>query len=231
MLKQKTSKGGNIIKSIALIHTVKSVAVSFDERLQSSIDEEVKIYNIWDDFLAINPNEVGEFTIDNRNRLFLDIKNELAGVDMIVTTCSTLTPVVEMIRPFIKVPVIAIDDEMARLAVTFGQKVLIMATAESTIEPTKSKITKEAKKANVKVDLSTKVCHEAFHAMKVMDMEKHDRLLKEMAKEVKGYDCIVLAQASMAHLEEDIHNICGCPVLSSPDLCIKEVNGLLKTIK
>ena len=30
-----------------------------------------------------------------------------------------------------------------------------------------------------------------------MDMEKHDRLLKEMAKEVKGYDCIVLAQASL----------------------------------
>lgn len=208
------------------------MAVSFDERLRSKLGEEVKIYNIWDDFLAINPNEVGEFTIDNRNRLFFDIKNaELAGVDMIVTTCSTLTPVVEMIRPFIKVPVVAIDDEMARLAVTFGERVLILATAESTIAPTSSKIAKEAEKAKVKIDLSTKVCKEAFLAMKTMDMEKHDKLLLEMAKDFKAYDCIVLAQASMAHLEKAIHEICACPVLSSPDLCIKQVSELLKMIK
>ena len=35
---------------------------------------------------------------------------ELTGADIIVTTCSTLTPAVELIRPFIQVPVIAIDD-------------------------------------------------------------------------------------------------------------------------
>ena len=34
-------------------------------------------------------------------------------------------------------------------------------------------------------------------------------IVKRNGKRVKGYDCIVLAQASMAHLEEDIHNICG----------------------
>lgn len=185
-----------------------------------------------DDFLAINPNEIGEFTIENRNRLFQDIKNaELTGADVIVTTCSTLTPVVEMIRPFIKVPVIAIDDEMARLGVTFGEKVLVMATAESTVEPTKSKLIKESIKADIKINISTKVCHEAFSAMKAMNMEKHDRLLKEMAKEVEEFDCIVLAQASMAHLESEINDICGCVVLSSPNLCIQQVNKILKTVK
>jgi len=206
--------------------------MNFDEKLRKNIDEEVKIYNLWDEFLAINPNEIGEFTINNRNRLFQDIKNaELTGADLIVTTCSTLTPVVEMIRPFISVPVIAIDDEMARLGVTFGEKVLVMATAESTVEPTKSKLAKEAAKANVKIEISAKVCHEAFRAMKAMDMDQHDRLLKEMAREVKGYDCIILAQASMAHLEDEIRNICHCPVLSSPDLCIQQINEVLKTIK
>ena len=51
------------MKSIALIHTVKTVAVSFDETLKQYVGEEIRVHNLWDDFLANNPNEVGEFTI------------------------------------------------------------------------------------------------------------------------------------------------------------------------
>ena len=101
------------MKSIALIHTVKTVANSFEQQLKDYVGEPVKIHNLWDDFLANNPNEIGEFTIENRCRLYNDIKSaEMTGADMIVVTCSTLTPVVNMIRPFIKVPLIAIDDAM-----------------------------------------------------------------------------------------------------------------------
>ncbi len=95
--------------------------------------EPVKIHNLWDDFLANNPNEIGEFTIENRCRLYNDIKSaEMTGADMIVVTCSTLTPVVNMIRPFVRVPLIAIDDAMGREAVTCGIRILVLATAGST---------------------------------------------------------------------------------------------------
>ena len=62
------------MKSIALIHTVKSVASGFDDSLRNYLGYEVKIHNLWDDFLANNPNEIGEFTIQNRNRLFCDMR-------------------------------------------------------------------------------------------------------------------------------------------------------------
>ena len=95
------------MKSIALIHTVKTVANSFEQKLKDYVGEPVKIHNLWDDFLANNPNEIGEFTIENRCRLYNDIKSaEMTGADMIVVTCSTLTPVVNMIRPFVRVPLI-----------------------------------------------------------------------------------------------------------------------------
>lgn len=216
------------MKIIALIHTVKSVAVSFEDKLRKGLGQEVKIQNLWDDFLADNPNEIGVFTIENRNRLFMDIKaQELTGADLIVTTCSTLTPVVEMIRPFIKVPVIAIDDNMAKRSVTFGSRILVMATAESTIGPTVEKIQKEAEAAGRDCSIDTLVATDAFRALKAMDMETHDRILRERAKGVEGYDCVVLAQASMAHLEEKIAAVTGCPVLTSPRLCIEEIKEKL----
>ena len=76
------------MKSIALIHTVRTVAVSFDEQLKAYVGEEVKVHNLWDDFLANHPNEVGEFTIENRNRLFLDIKAaEMTGAEIGRASC------------------------------------------------------------------------------------------------------------------------------------------------
>ena len=219
------------MKRVAIIHTVKSVLNSFEGDLKAALEEDIKVNNLMDEFLASDPAEVGQFTIDNRNRLLMDIKTqELTGADIIVTTCSTLTPAVEMVRPFIKVPVIAIDDAMARKGVTFGKKIFIMATAQSTVEPTIRNLNNQAEKAGVEIEISKEVYDDAYTAVKVLDIEKHDNILREAAKKIKGYDCIILAQASMAHMENEISEICNCPVLSSPSLCIEEIKEALNKI-
>ena len=70
----------------------------------------------------------------------------------------------------------------------------------------------------------------AFQAMKAVQMDRHDAILLDMAKDISGYDCVVLAQASMAHLDQKIEEICKIPVLSSPGLCMEQVKETLKTI-
>lgn len=219
------------MKSIALIHTVKTVANSFEQKLKDYVGEPVKIHNLWDDFLANNPNEIGEFTIENRCRLYNDIKSaEMTGADMIVVTCSTLTPVVNMIRPFVRVPLIAIDDAMGRKAVTCGERILVLATAGSTEGPMREKLNAEAAKLGKSIQIDFQANAEAFQAMKAVQMERHDAILLDMAKNISGYDCVVLAQASMAHLDQKIEAICKIPVLSSPGLCMEQVKKTLKTI-
>ena len=219
------------MKSIALIHTVKTVANSFEQKLKDYVGEPVKIHNLWDDFLANNPNEIGEFTIENRCRLYNDIKSaEMTGADMIVVTCSTLTPVVNMIRPFVRVPLMAIDDAMGRKAVTCGERILVLATAGSTEGPMREKLNAEAAKLGKSIQIDFQANAEAFQAMKAVQMERHDAILLDMAKNISGYDCVVLAQASMAHLDQKIEAICKIPVLSSPGLCMEQVKETLKTI-
>lgn len=219
------------MKSIALIHTVKTVANSFEQKLKDYVGEPVKIHNLWDDFLANNPNEIGEFTIENRCRLYNDIKSaEMTGADMIVVTCSTLTPIVNMIRPFVRIPLIAIDDAMGRKAVTCGERILVLATAGSTEGPMREKLNAEAAKLGKSIQIDFQANAEAFQAMKAVQMERHDAILLDMAKNISGYDCVVLAQASMAHLDQKIEEICKIPVLSSPGLCMEQVKETLKTI-
>ncbi len=216
------------MKQIAIIHTVQSVADTFGASLREFLGGEVKVYNIWDDFLAINPNELGEFTVNNKNRLFADIRNaESTGADAIVISCSTLTPHLDHIRPFISVPVIAIDDAMTETAVSLGEKILVIATARSTIDGTTEKVYADAAKAEKKVKVDQMVVSEAFEALKVNDLPRHDAILKDSVKSVSGYDCIVLAQASMAPCMEDIEKITGIRTLSSPKLCMERVGKTL----
>jgi aspartate/glutamate racemase len=216
------------MKRIALIHTVGSVYGSFGPALQKMVGEKVKIHNVLDDFLASDPAETGEFSETNRQRLANDVYNcVLTGADIIVVTCSTLTPAVTALRQSIPVPLVAIDDEMCRRAATFGKNVTVLATATSTVAPTTGKILEEAKAAGIMVEITSHVCPEAIVALKRGDVQTHDDLVAKMALKVKNQDVVVLAQASMAHMADSVKRICGCPVLSSPDSCMREIVSLL----
>lgn len=213
---------------VALIHTVQSVLLTFDKRIKDVIDD-VKIVNTLDEYLASDPAERGEFTVNNMQRLFSIVRcAEMTEPDAIVVTCSTLSPTIEKIRPFIKTPLITIDEAMIRKAAEIGSKITILATADSTVEPTKNKLLSEVKRLNKKIDLSVIVCPEAYVAIKAGDKEYHDEIVKRRALEIKQQDVVILAQASMAHLEEIVQKICGCTVLSSPRMCIAQLKETLE---
>ena len=189
------------MKRIVLLHTVRPVLMTFEPLLRSVLDEDVKIHNLLDEFLATDPAETGMFSVANKNRLFHDLKaSELTSADLIITTCSTLTPTVEEIRPFITTPILAIDDAMSEEAVKIGGRIMILATASSTLEPTFAKIRKDAKRLGAAVEVKGSDHPEAFAALQRGDMQTHDALVLELAKTIKNQDCIVIAQASTAHL-------------------------------
>jgi len=211
------------MKRIVLIHTVKSVYETFEKDLRAVIDD-IKIYNMLDEFLVADSIERGTFTVENRMRLMHDLQSaQLTGSDLIVVTCSTLTPHVVAARPFFTTPIIAIDDAMCTLAVTQGSKITVLATAESTVSPTLKKLEEEAALQNKKVSLSSLCCPEALVHLKAGQKAKHDKLVLDMARQVKDTDTIVLAQASMAHLQDLVQAQTRISTLSSSSLCIQEV--------
>lgn len=212
---------------VALIHTVQSVLANFGTKIIETIGN-IEVTNTLDEYLASDAAQKGEFTVNNMNRLFNIINcAEMTEPDAILVTCSTLSPTVEKIKPFVNVPLVAIDDAMTKKAVKTGKDITVLATAQSTIEPTKSKLLLEAEKIKKDINISVIVCDDAYTAIKAGDKEYHDKILKNESIKIRQQDVVVLAQASMAHLETDIQNICGCPVLSSPKLCIDQLNNIL----
>ncbi len=219
------------MKRVACIHTVYSVISDFTDQLRAALEEDVKIHTLYDDFLATDPADTGRFSAVNHERLRLDMKAQaLTGADMIVVSCSTLSPSVRLLRPEFNVPVVAIDDAMVREAVQKGGRIGLLATANSTVKPSHSALLAAAKAVGRDVDIEIICDEDAIRALKSGDKAKHDRMVLDMARQFEGRDVIVLAQASIAHMERAVEEATGIPTLSSPSRCVAEIKGILEAM-
>lgn len=216
------------MKRIVLIHTVRSVLAGFEPMLRSALPFEVRIDNLLDEYLASDPDEKGYVSKECRNKLHGHIMGaQSTQPDIIVVTCSAMSGSVTQISPFVNVPLLAIDSEMMREAVTGGSNITVMATALSSATTTANTLRAEAARQGKTVHISAFDNVAAFDALQAGNTEAHDRLVKQQAGTLETGDTIVLAQASMAHLESEIAAITGRKVLSSPRLCIARIRAML----
>ena len=218
------------MKQIACIHTVYGVIESFIQQMREGIPGDFLIHTLYDDFLATDaaPGRAGKFTAINHQRLRLDLQAQvLTGADVIVVTCSTLSPSVRLLRGEFNVPIVAIDDAMMEEAVSRGTRIGLLATAQSTVKASASTLYAAAQACGKEIDLQIICDEKAILALKAGDKETHDRMVLEMAGQFRERDVIVLAQASTAYMEQAVAEVTGIPTLSSPSRCIERIHALL----
>jgi Asp/Glu/hydantoin racemase len=152
-----------------------------------------------------------------------------AGADLIMVTCSSLGPVAEIARHFVDAPVLRVDQAMVQLAIQKGDSIGVVATLPSTLNPTAALITAEAQKEGRKLELISKLCAGAFDAFISGDGGTHDRLVAAAIAELsQKVDVIVLAQASMARVVDNLPNESKTlPILSSPRLAVEHLATLV----
>ena len=93
----------------------------------------------------------------------------------------------------------------------------VISTLPTTLDPTRRLLERAAKEAGKEVVLVDGLAKGAFQAGQSGDGETHDRLIREAAEAIADQvDLFVLAQGSMARMEQKLAEITGKPVLSSP---------------
>jgi Hydantoin racemase len=212
------------MKKIAILHTVRSVADSFDKLVREKITEPLSIVNLLDESLLATALEMGCFTSEGRQKLYLDLLSaSLDKPDAIVVTCSSLSPHVRALRPSFNIPLITIDERMFLNAAAAGTVIGVMATAATTVESTVAGIRDAAGKAGKSIEIRTVLDEEAMALLQNGDVSAHNNRLLMRASELKGVDAIVLAQASMAGAASLVSEGMGIRVITSPASCIEEV--------
>jgi Asp/Glu/hydantoin racemase len=218
-------------KTLALIHTSATLVPVFAALCNKFIPG-VKIFNIADDSLIKNTIACGALTPDTARRVVGYARSaEEAGADYIMFTCSSIGRAVETAAGLVNVPVLRVDQPMAAMAVEKGNRIGIVATLSTTLNPTTDLVRRNALQVGKEIELFPHLCEGAFEALMAGDAETHDKLVGDALKAMsETVDVIVLAQASMARVVEANPSLAEkLPILASPPIAMEYLSKIFNT--
>ena len=213
---------------LALLHTVPALVERFRNLLQTELAG-LDNFHMVDESLLQDLMRHGPSPGITRRVVALATLAADAGADFILFTCSSTSPAIDVARQCLTVPIMKIDDPMAERAVELGRRIGVLCTTNSTVEPSASLGRSHAQRLARQVEVMPALVAGAYPALQAGDRQGHDALVTAAAEELaKSCDVIILAQASMAHLEQPLGKQLGRPVLSSPPLIIEALRQAKK---
>ncbi|TDF90516.1 aspartate/glutamate racemase family protein [Paenibacillus piri] len=217
------------MKTVVAIYTGQGLADPLKQLFQQVLPD-CRLVNIIDDGLIHDVNREGEVSKAIVRRLIGYYRQAAdMGADVILNTCSSVGEIVDLALPLIDVPIVKIDEAMANEAVRSFGRIGVIATLPSTLQPTVRLLKAQAAKLGREVAVADGLADGAFHALINGRPEEHDRLITETAQLLAAScDGLVLAQGSMARMEQRLGELTGKPVLSSPRLGLMAVKAMLE---
>lgn len=217
------------MKTVVAVYTGQGLADPLKKVFQEILPD-CRLVNIIDDSLIGDVVRAGQVPPGVARRLVQYFHNgEELGADVILNTCSSVGEVADDARKMIGIPIVKIDEAMAMLAVQKYERIAVLATLPSTLEPTIRLIHKQADNIGRTVTIVKGLAEGAFDALVSGKPEEHDRILMETARRVTDQaDVLVLAQGSMARMEKALEEATGKPVLSSIRSGVEQVKAILE---
>jgi aspartate/glutamate racemase len=216
---------------IHIIHT-SFVSVNDLTNLFKEMAPEIIIHHTIDDTLLREVLDKGGVTAAVRSRLIEYYKAaEIAGADLIFNQCSSVGEVADIAKQIVTVPVVKVDEEMARIACETGLNIGVVATLETTLAPTCRLIENTAKKLSKNVTITRCLVDGAFNYLINGEREKHNQMVIDAIKKLtESVDVVVCAQGSMMAIIPNLGET-KVPVLTSPRTGVESAIRFIRTYK
>jgi Asp/Glu/hydantoin racemase len=204
-------------KKIAIVHTG-FVSIDPLSRAFAEVCSQVDLVNIVDDSLLKEVMAANGPTAKVTQRMcwYFGAAEQL-GADLIVNACSSVGEIADVVAKTVRIPVIRIDAGMAEIAVDLGARIALVATAPTTITPSRRLIERIAVEKHKEIEVITRLCANAFPLLSQGDKAGHESaVIDEIYAAAQDADVVVLAQVSMAPLLDKLVGDIDVPVLASP---------------
>jgi Asp/Glu/hydantoin racemase len=205
---------------LAVVHTVASLIEMFRSMLARAYPT-LDSFHVLDESLLQDLIRHGSCeAIDRRVAMHAIIARD-AGASVMLFTCSSTSPAIDVARRLVDIPILKIDDPMAERAVELGRRIGILCTTTSTKGPSEGLIRSHAAAKGTSIEVVSVLRSDAYEARVAGQQTLHDTIVTEAGLRLAA-DCevLVLAQASLAHLGPVLQSQVHVPVLTSPVLCV-----------
>ena len=223
---------GQKIEKPIKVHIVHTSFVSVKDltNLFKELAPDIIVNHTVDDTLLTEVLDNGGVTDKVRSRMIEYYKAaESAGADLIFNQCSSAGEVADLAKSIVSIPVIKVDEEMARIACEKGSKIGVVATLETTLSPTCRMIENTAKKMGKNITISRCLVDGAYDYLINGDKETHNKMVIDaITKLTMQVDIVVCAQGSMMAIVSDLKNT-KVPVLTSPRIGVENAIRFIKS--
>lgn len=210
-----------MVERVGFIHTVGFLVDEFRVRMRGELPD-VDCFHILDESLLQDLLRGKPKAAIYRRVVQQVLAAADAGADLIVMTCSSTSPAVDIARQVLDRPVLKIDDPMAEAAVAAGRRIGLVCTASSTVGPSTALLRSHAAAKGRDIVVVPMLQADAYTALMRGERAEHDRLIREAVTQAAAtVDTVVLAQASLAHLRDELAAVLPVPVLASPALLMQ----------
>lgn len=218
-------------KTLALLHT-SPVLVPMFSALAARILPGVRVFHMVDESLIGNTIRAGRMEKVTIRRIVHHIESAReAGADAFLLTCSSVGGAIPLARQLFDFPVLRIDERLAETAVNTGLRIGVLATLNTTLDPTVNLLRDTAARLGAASEITAYLCDGAFQAVIAGDVATHDKAVSAgLLALAESNDVIVLAQASMARVVDAMGDaLPKLPILASPALAMEAARQVLES--
>ena len=112
------------------------------------------------------------------------VNAESIGSNLIFNQCSSVGEVADIAQQMVNIPIFKTDLPMAQEAVEKGTKIGVVATLNTTLNPTSRLIQKVAEEKGKKITIIPKLAEGAFELVSRGDKEGHNKLVIKTIQEL-----------------------------------------------
>ena len=140
---------------IVYTSTTPELIETVNEEIRKNLGDAPELMNYQDPSILAEVRENGYVTAPAAARLvgmFMKAVNE--GADVVLNCCSSVGEAADAARDigrYTGIPIVRIDEEMCREAVRLGNRIGVLATLPTTLEPTKNTVLRAAREMNRRV--------------------------------------------------------------------------------
>jgi Asp/Glu/hydantoin racemase len=150
-----------------------------------------------------------------------------AGVDGILVTCSTLSPSVDDLRPFLKIPIVKIDEPVIEEVIQKADTVGLLATAETVLKSVEPLVMKKALDFGRKISVRRFVKGDVWPLLQ-KDPSSFYRAIAEIAAEAaRQCQAVILTQVSIASGRDYVEEKLRGKIYTSPTYAIQTLRKIL----
>lgn len=197
--------------------TTSELEEDVERELKNRLGEAVELYVQKDPSIIKEINSEGYVTRQAAKRLVeMYLKAIGADCDAILNACSSVGEVADAccgLASYLGVPIVRIDELMCREAIKRGERIGIMGTLPTTMDPTRRTVERLAREMGRRVQIVNILVEGAFGLDQAAFRK---RLSDAVDKADKPVDVFILAQGSMAYAAGDLSERYHLPFLGSP---------------